>query len=120
MATSDSNGRVIFDCEALSRAIAHNKYMYGVVLEAHQQKQLVVVPATTIIEAVHAKTNRDSLNWLLSRLEVAPVTHQIATDASDMLIKAKLHGHEYALDAVVCAVALAHPRCYFNNIHFRS
>ncbi|TKA10138.1 hypothetical protein [Actinacidiphila oryziradicis] len=42
----------------------------------------------------------------LSRLTVEPLTKDLARRASDLLKSAGLHGHKYAIDAVVTATAI--------------
>ncbi|RAY11776.1 hypothetical protein DPM19_27720 [Actinomadura craniellae] len=46
---------------------------------------------------------------MLSRIEIAAVTEQIAHRASRLLAGASLHGHKYAIDALVAATALLAP-----------
>ncbi|MEE1727554.1 sporulation protein, partial [Streptomyces sp. BE282] len=45
----------------------------------------VVISALTIIEAVHARTNKSRLNWVLSGLRVVPVGDEEARAASKLL-----------------------------------
>nr|MDT0665040.1 hypothetical protein [Micromonospora sp. DSM 115978] len=66
--------------------------------------------ATTLIEAWHPRVDRARFAWSLSRLVVEPVTETIAKTASSLLSDAGLHGHKYALDAALCAVALNQQR----------
>lgn len=44
--------------------------------------------------------------WTLSRLTVEPVTKDLAQRASDLLKSAGLHGHKYAIEAMVAATAI--------------
>lgn len=50
-----------------------------------------------------------ALEWTLSRLVVEPLTEPLARHASALLGDAGLHGHKYAIDAMLCATALAAP-----------
>lgn len=50
------------------------------------------------------------LDWVLSRVEVEPVTEQAAKAAAELLRYAGLHGHKYAIDATVAEVALRQPK----------
>lgn len=45
----------------------------------------------------------------LSRLVVEPVTEPIARHAAALLADAGLHGHTYAINAMLSAIALATP-----------
>jgi predicted nucleic acid-binding protein len=49
------------------------------------------------------------LEWTLSRLVVEPVTEPIARHAAALLAGVGLHGHKYAIDAMLSATALAAP-----------
>jgi hypothetical protein len=50
--------------------------------------------------------NRPAFSWTLSRIEVDPVTRDVAMAASQLLSSAGLHGHKYAIDSMLCATAL--------------
>lgn len=64
----------------------------------------------TIVEAVHRRTDRNRLNWLLSRTVVEPVTAPDARTAVRLLQEAgDLHGPAHAIDALVAASALRLP-----------
>lgn len=65
-----------------------------------------VVSAATLIEVTYPKMNRAGFDWAISRLTVLPVTKDLAKFASELLAAAGLHGHKYALDAIVAATAL--------------
>ncbi len=60
-----------------------------------------------MVEAVHGKTDTARLRWLLSRLQVQDVTQADSLTAVRLLSDAGgLHGHKYAIDALVAAMAL--------------
>jgi predicted nucleic acid-binding protein len=61
------------------------------------------------VEVIHPRINRPALEWTLSRLVVEPVTEPIARQAASLLANARLHGHSYAIDAMLGATALAAP-----------
>ncbi|MEU6170955.1 hypothetical protein ABZ832_03420 [Streptantibioticus parmotrematis] len=60
----------------------------------------------TLIEAHHKRMNHAAWSWALSRIAVEGVTREIAGEAIDLLVTAGLHGHKYAIDAALAAVAL--------------
>jgi predicted nucleic acid-binding protein len=49
------------------------------------------------------------LNWLLSRIRVEAVTKDRARRSAGLAKEAGLHGHKYAIDAMVAEVALRLP-----------
>lgn len=55
------------------------------------------------------RINDAALKWTLSRLRVEPVTQALAQSAAGLLRAAGVHGHKYAIDAMLCATALAQP-----------
>ncbi|MEJ8652816.1 DNA-binding protein [Streptomyces sp. MS1.AVA.3] len=69
----------------------------------------VITSAATLVEVVHPRIKRPALEWTLSRLVVEPVTELLARHAATRLADASLHGHKYAIDAMLAATALAAP-----------
>lgn len=82
----------------------------ALVAEARSRGMEVVICALTIIEAVHARTSKARLNWVLSGLRTVPVGDEEAKAASALLTGAGLHGHKYAIDAAVAETALRQHR----------
>ncbi|MGW5438666.1 DNA-binding protein [Nocardia asteroides] len=98
-------GTLVLDCDGLSRLVDDAVPVVAVLAEARRRGMEVVVSALTVIEAAHAKTNRARLSWLLSGMRIEPVDETAAKGASDLLIESNLHGHKYAIDAVVAELA---------------
>lgn len=69
----------------------------------------MITSAAVLVEVIHPKINDAALKWTLSRLRVEPVTQTVAQSAATLLRAAGLHGHKYAIDALLCATALRHP-----------
>ncbi|GAA2423543.1 hypothetical protein [Streptomyces glaucus] len=63
----------------------------------------------TVIEAYDMRTYIPAWHGALSRIHVEPVTEEIAKGAVGLLEEAGLHGHKYAIDAALAAVALRQP-----------
>jgi predicted nucleic acid-binding protein len=78
----------------------------ALVREAQDSDFRVVVSALTPIEAQDVHTRADRLRWHLSRLRIEPVSEEIGMAALELLRAQGLHGHKYAIDAVVAATAL--------------
>jgi predicted nucleic acid-binding protein len=78
--------------------------------EAQENDFRVVISALTPIEAQDVRTKPDRLRWYLSRLRIEPVTEEISLAAMDLLRTHRLHGHKYAIDAVVASTALRSPK----------
>ncbi|MFJ4622543.1 DNA-binding protein [Streptomyces sp. NPDC088812] len=103
-------GTLVLDSEGLSKLLADDETVVALVAEARSRGMEVVICALTIIEAVHARTNKARLSWLLSGLRVIPVGDEEAKAASALLMGAGLHGHKYAIDAAVAEGALRQQR----------
>ncbi|MDX3108087.1 PIN domain-containing protein [Nonomuraea angiospora] len=101
-----SAGTLILDCEGLVKWCAADQRVTSIVREAQDNDFRVVVSAMTPIEAQDIRTKNDRLRWHLSRLKIEPVTEEISSRATELLRDAGLHGHKYAIDAVVAATAL--------------
>ncbi|GAA4231591.1 putative nucleic acid-binding protein [Streptosporangium album] len=102
-------GTLVLDCEGLSRAILQTPELTAWLAAAEAEDLRVVVSVATLVEVSHPRLNRARYEWTLSRLNVEPVTREIARDAAQLLAAAGLHGHKHAIDAMVCATALGLP-----------
>ncbi|MFJ7526977.1 type II toxin-antitoxin system VapC family toxin [Streptomyces griseus] len=101
---------LVLDSEALSLLLRNDRGMAARIEASRQAGVPVLVSALTIVEAVHGKTDLARLKWVLSRLRVEPVDQDDSLTAVELLQSAGgLHGHKYAIDALVAALALRVP-----------
>lgn len=98
---------MVFDCEGLVKWCQADPRVTAIVREAQNNDFRVVVSAITAVEAQDVRVKADRLRWFLSRLRVEPVSEQTSMTAIDLLSAARLHGHKYAIDAIVAATALS-------------
>lgn len=103
-------GTLVLDSRGLSKLLADDETVVALVAEARSRGVEAVICSLTIIEAVHARTNKARLDWLLSGLRVIPVGDEEAKAASALLVGAGLHGHKCAVDAAVAEAALRQQR----------
>ncbi|MER6069485.1 DNA-binding protein [Streptomyces sp. NPDC001852] len=103
-------GTLVLDCEGLSKFVADHEPVVALVAEARRRGMEVVVSALTLIESAHSRVNKARLAWALSGMRIVPVGDEEAKAASALLIGAGLHGHKYAIDAVVAEMALRQRR----------
>ncbi|WP_052865719.1 DNA-binding protein [Streptomyces niger] len=103
-------GTLVLDSEGFSKLLGDDETVVALVAEARSRGMEVVICALTIIEAVHGRTNKARLNWVLSGLRAVPVGDEEAKAASSLLLQAGLHGHEYAIDAAVAEAAMRQQR----------
>ncbi|TRV77755.1 PIN domain-containing protein [Streptomyces sp. 130] len=95
----------VLDSEALSRMVLRDRTMAVTLAKAHQSGVRVVTSAMTLVEAYHSKVRRSAWDWAMSRVVVEPVSRAMADDAIRLLAVAGLHGHKYAIDAALAAIA---------------
>ncbi|MFJ9006992.1 PIN domain-containing protein [Streptomyces canus] len=100
-------GTLVLDSEGLAKAVLRDRTVTGWLALARADDLRVITSGATLVEVVHPRINRPALEWTLSRLVVEPVTEAIARHAAALLADAGLHGHKYAIDAMVSATALA-------------
>ncbi|NGO09320.1 PIN domain-containing protein [Streptomyces sp. HC44] len=100
-------GTLVLDSEGLAKAVLRDRTVTGWLALARADDLRVITSAATLVEVVHPRINRPALEWMLSRLVVEPVTESIARHAGTLLAGAGLHGHKYAIDAILSATALA-------------
>ncbi|MEU6861739.1 PIN domain-containing protein [Streptomyces sp. NPDC046876] len=101
---------LVLDSQALSLLLGGERRMVARIEAARRAGVVVLVSALTVVEAVHGKTDFARMRWVLSRLQVEPVSQADSLTAVQLLRDAGgLHGHEYAIDALVAALALRSP-----------
>ncbi|MFJ5013919.1 PIN domain-containing protein [Streptomyces griseoluteus] len=101
---------LVLDSEALSLLLRNDRRMAARIEASRQAGMPVLVSALTIVEALQGKTDLARLRWLLSRLRVEPVSQEDSLTAVTLLRDAGgLHGHTYAIDALVAALVLRAP-----------
>ena len=101
-----SAGTLVLDSEGLSKWCSADRRVTAYVREAQDNDFRVITSALTPIEAFDVRSKNDRFRWFLSRMKIEPVTDEISFHAIDLLREAGLHGHKYAIDAVVAATAL--------------
>ena len=94
-------GTLVLDSEGLAKAVLRDRSVTGWLALARADDLRVITSAATLVEVVHSRINRPALEWTLSRLVVEPVTEPLARHAAALLTDAGLHGHKYAIDAVL-------------------
>ncbi|MHB9864433.1 type II toxin-antitoxin system VapC family toxin [Streptomyces sp. YIM S03343] len=101
---------VVLDSQALSLLLSNDRALTARIEATRRAGIPVRVSALTVVEAVHGKTDMPRLKWYLSRLRLEPVTPEDSLTAVTLLREAGgLHGHKYAIDALVAAMALRSP-----------
>lgn len=103
------SGALILDSEGLAKAVQRDREVHEWLTAARDADLPVITSAAVHVEAVHPRINEAALKWTLSRLRVEPVTQALAQTAAALLRAAGLHGHKYAIDAMLCATALTQP-----------
>ncbi|WP_217623683.1 PIN domain-containing protein [Streptomyces sp. TRM64462] len=104
-----SRGIVLLDSQGLSKLLDDDPHVVRLVRKAQAKDHLVGLSNLTLIEAWHHRMPLKQLHYEASKLKVLPVSTEITWKAIDLLRDAGLHGHKYAIDAVVAATALEHP-----------
>ncbi|MEU9887635.1 PIN domain-containing protein [Sphaerisporangium sp. NPDC051011] len=95
----------VLDCEALSLAVRGDRKMIAWLdLAARGQAEVVTSPMT-VVEAHDGRITEQRWDWVLSRLNVVGIGKDEARQARRILANAKLHGHKYAIDAVLAVIA---------------
>ncbi|GAA2503000.1 PIN domain-containing protein [Streptomyces longisporus] len=95
----------VIDREALSLAVSGDRKMIAWLDLAARGEAEVVTSPMTLIEAYDGRTTEQRWDWVLSRLKVADIGKDEARQARRLLAAAELHGHKYAIDAVLAVIA---------------
>ncbi|MFD3757062.1 type II toxin-antitoxin system VapC family toxin [Streptomyces sp. NPDC058622] len=103
------NGTLVLDCEGLSRLVRRDRGLLEWLTAAEAEDVRVVISSVTLVEARDPGVSQARFDFAVSRVNVVAPTEAIARRASRLLADAGLHGHKYALDALVAATALDLP-----------
>lgn len=96
----------LLDSEGLSQAARGERRMGARLRDAHGVGVRVMTTSMTLIEAYDDRIRHAAWQWTLSRIHVEPVTEETAKATIGLLRETGLHGHRYAIDAALAAVAL--------------
>jgi predicted nucleic acid-binding protein len=99
------SGTLVLDSEALSKLSRRHRDMAVWLDAARTLDLLVVTSAATLVEARDPKVAQASFDYAVSLVKVRPVTEDIARAASRLLAQEGIHGHKYAIDAMLAATA---------------
>jgi predicted nucleic acid-binding protein len=102
-------GTLVLDSEGLAGVIRRDRAITAWLALARDDDLRVVTSAATLVEVIHPRINRAAFEWTVSRMVVEPVTESLARAAATLLAQANRHGHQHAIDAMVCATALVAP-----------
>ncbi len=103
------SGTLVLDCEGLSELVRRAPELTEWLAAAEAEDIRVITSSVTLVEARDPKTNQARFDHAVSRVNIIPPSEPVARHASNLLAAAGLHGHKYALDAIVAATALASP-----------
>ena len=100
---------LVLDSQGFSAWIDLDRKVMRLLEQAERDGADLAMSAATIIEVSHPGVDLARMSWLLSRIRVEPVTKESARRSAGLLKAAGLHGHKYAIDAMVAEVALRLP-----------
>jgi predicted nucleic acid-binding protein len=100
---------LVLDSQGFSGWIDRDRRVMRLLEQAERDGADLAMSAATIIEVSHSGVDIARMSWLLSRIRVEPVTKESARRSAELLKAAGLHGHKYAIDAMVAEVALRLP-----------
>jgi len=100
---------LVLDSQGFSLWIKRDRQVMLLLEQAERDGADVAMSAATIIEVTHDELDQARMQWLLSRVRVEAVTKESARRSAGLLKEAGLHGHKYAIDAMVAELALRLP-----------
>lgn len=100
---------LVLDSQGFSGWVDRDRKVMRLLEQAERDGADLAMSAATIIEVSHSGVDIARLSWLLSRIRVEAVTKESARSSAELLKAAGLHGHKYAIDAMVAEVALRLP-----------
>ncbi|MEU1804055.1 DNA-binding protein [Streptomyces sp. NPDC019937] len=102
-------GCLVLDSQGLSLYLEQDRAVMNMVRSALDRGADRVVSGATLIEAQHDGIKRARWNYVLSQVRVEALSVDWSKEAALLLQETGLHGHKYAIDAMVAVTALHQP-----------
>ncbi|MER6105690.1 PIN domain-containing protein [Streptomyces sp. NPDC001832] len=102
-------GTLLLDSEGLSQLYLKDRATVTLVQAALEEGIRVATSTMTTLEADYERIHPARIRWVLSRIDVLDVTKDVTDQAAALLRSHRLHGHKYAIDAVLAAAARTAP-----------
>ncbi|MFE2674353.1 PIN domain-containing protein [Streptomyces hygroscopicus] len=102
-------GSLVLDSQGLSLYLEEDRAVMNMVRSALDRGADRVVSGATLIEAQHNGIKRTRWHYVLSQLRIEPLSVDWSKEAALLLRDTGLHGHKYAIDAMVAVTALHQP-----------
>lgn len=100
-----NGGTLFLDAQALSLHVDGDERMRARIDVAEQHGRRVALSAVTPLEVRRTGDAAERLAFLLSRIDVKPVTDDVIRSAAKLLDTTGFDGHECLVDALVVATA---------------
>jgi hypothetical protein len=101
-----TGGSLILDSQGLSLYIDQDRAVLNLVHSALERGADRIISAATILEAQRPGLKRQRREYVLSQLNIKPLTVAWAKEAVQLLEEVGLRGHSHAIDAMVAVTAL--------------
>jgi len=99
-------GALLLDSDGLSKIAADDERAWAHLKQAVKEQSRVLVPAVTLAEVLRGGARDASIHRVLKRVAVVDITAALGRAAGEILGQV---GGGNAVDAIVAAVAAAHP-----------
>lgn len=103
---------LVLDCQALSLAVRGDRGVRALIRLSPGRGMRVVTSSLTTLEAWDPRkgVRQQTWDWALSSVDIVHPNDEIIETARILLKEAGLHGHKYAIDAVLAATAFVASR----------
>ncbi|WP_129770616.1 DNA-binding protein [Streptomyces sp. L-9-10] len=102
-------GSLVLDSQGLSLYLEQDRAVMNLVRSAVDRGADRVVSGATLIEVQHGRIKHARWNYVLSQVRLEPLSVGWSKEAAQLLQETGLHGHKYALDAMVAVTAMHQP-----------
>jgi len=106
---TSAGGTLVLDSQGLSLYLEQDRGVLAMVRSALDRGANRVISGATLIEAHHSGVKSARWNFVLSQLDTKPLSVEWCREATGRLSRTGLHGHKYAIDAMVAVTAMHQP-----------
>ena len=104
-----TGGTLILDSQGLSLYLEQDRRVMALVRSALDRGANRTISGVTLVETIRRGVTPGRWNYVLSQLDIQPMSVAWFREAADLVATQGVRGHKYAIDAMVAITAMHQP-----------
>lgn len=104
-----TGGTVLLDSQGLSLYLEQDRRVMAIIRSALDRGANRTISGVTLVETIRRRIARGRWNYVLSQIDILPMSVQWFREAADLIVTHRARGHKHAIDAMVAVTAMHQP-----------